>query len=160
MVSYLRAFPSKPCKHFSPSPYMPHVPPTSSSLIYSVKNMPHWHHECFKNLTATEVGPVVGIHRTMYEGVSKSFRTESITKYKPTTTNTRWEAAQRFMVAKVTRLTHRIAIQLHLMVESCTICSSRSRRPVRKLLDTPSYAQLIQDAATVVAVSYYFYQKG
>jgi len=23
--------------------------------------------------------------------------------------------------------------------ESCTICSSRSRRPVRKLLDTPSY---------------------
>jgi hypothetical protein len=32
-----------------------------------------------------------------------------------------------------------IAIQLHLVAESCTICSSRSRRPVRKLLDTPSY---------------------
>jgi hypothetical protein len=25
------------------------------------------------------------------------------------------------------------------VAESCTICSSRSRRPVRKLLDTPSY---------------------
>jgi hypothetical protein len=31
------------------------------------------------------------------------------------------------------------AIQLHLVAESCTICSSHSRRPVRKLLDTPSY---------------------
>jgi hypothetical protein len=29
-------------------------------------------------------------------------------------------------------------IQLHLLAESCTICSSRSRRPVRKLLDTES----------------------
>jgi hypothetical protein len=35
------------------------------------------------------------------------------------------------MVAKLTRLTHKIAIQLHLVAESCTICSSRSRRPVR-----------------------------
>jgi len=34
-------------------------------------------------------------------------------------------------------LTHQIAILLHLVAESCTICSSRSRRPVRKLLDTP-----------------------
>jgi hypothetical protein len=25
------------------------------------------------------------------------------------------------------------------VAESCTICSSRSGRPVRKLLDTPSY---------------------
>jgi hypothetical protein len=33
------------------------------------------------------------------------------------------------------RLTRRIVIQLHLVAESCTICSSRSRRPVRKLLD-------------------------
>jgi hypothetical protein len=43
------------------------------------------------------------------------------------------------MAAKLTRLTHKIAIQLHLVAESCTICSSRSRRPVRKLLDTLSY---------------------
>jgi len=42
------------------------------------------------------------------------------------------------MVAKLTRLTHKIAIQLHLMAEGCTICSTRSRRPVRKLLDTPA----------------------
>jgi len=47
-----------------------------------------------------------------------------------------------FMVAKLTRLTHKITLQLHLVPESCTIGSSRSRRPVRKLLDTPSYIQL------------------
>jgi hypothetical protein len=40
------------------------------------------------------------------------------------------------MASKLTILTHEIAIQLHLVAESCTICSSRSRRPVRKLLDT------------------------
>jgi hypothetical protein len=43
------------------------------------------------------------------------------------------------MAAKLTRLTHKIAIQLHLMVENFAICSSRSRLPVRKLLDKPSY---------------------
>jgi hypothetical protein len=43
------------------------------------------------------------------------------------------------MTANLTRLTHKIAIQLHLVAESCTICSSRSKRPVRKLLDTLSY---------------------
>jgi len=37
------------------------------------------------------------------------------------------------MVAKLTRLIHKIAIQLHLVAESC------SRWPVWKLLDTPSY---------------------
>jgi hypothetical protein len=50
-----------------------------------------------------------------------------------------WGAMQRVMAAKLTRLTHKIAIKLRLVAESCTICSSRSRRPVRKLLDTPSY---------------------
>jgi hypothetical protein len=54
--------------------------------------------------------------------------------------NTRWETTQSVMAAKHTRLTHKIAIQLHLVAESCIICSSRSRRPVRKLLDTPSYS--------------------
>jgi len=43
------------------------------------------------------------------------------------------------MSAKLTRLTHKIVIQLHLVAESSTICSSRSRRPVRKLLDTSYY---------------------
>jgi hypothetical protein len=43
------------------------------------------------------------------------------------------------MAVKLTRLTHKIAIQLQLLAESCTTCSSRSRRPVRKLLDTSSY---------------------
>jgi len=41
-------------------------------------------------------------------------------------------------VAKLTRLPHKIAIQLHLVAESCTICSPLSRQPVLKLLDTPS----------------------
>jgi len=45
------------------------------------------------------------------------------------------------MAAKLTRRTHKIAIQLHLVAESCTICSSRSRLPVRELLDTPSYVK-------------------
>jgi len=43
------------------------------------------------------------------------------------------------MEAKVTRLTHKIVIQVHLMAESYTICSSHSRQPVWKLLDAPSY---------------------
>jgi len=42
------------------------------------------------------------------------------------------------MVAKLTRLTDNVAIQMHLVAESRTICSSRSRRPVWKVLDTPS----------------------
>jgi len=76
-----------------------------------------------------------------YEGVSKSSQTESMTKQ--TTINILWEATQGVMEAKLTRLTHKIARQLHLVAESCTICSPISRRPVRKLLDTPSYTQLM-----------------
>jgi hypothetical protein len=77
-------------------------------------------------------------------GVFKSFRTESIKKSTTTTTtiiiiNTHWEATQRVMAAKLTILTHKIAIKLHLLAESSTVCCSRARRPVRKLLDTPSY---------------------
>jgi len=34
---------------------------------------------------------------------------------------------------KIPRLTHKIEIQLLLVTKSCTLCSSRSRRPVRKL---------------------------
>jgi hypothetical protein len=67
-----------------------------------------------------------------------------------TTTNSRWEAIQRVMAAKLTSLTHKIATQLPLVVESCTICSSRSRRPVRKLLDTPSYSGLRKVTARLV----------
>jgi hypothetical protein len=72
----------------------------------------------------------------VYEDVSKSYRTESITKQ--TTINTRWEATQMVLVAKLNRLTHKIAIQLHLVADKCTIRISRSRWPVQKLLDTPS----------------------
>jgi hypothetical protein len=88
--------------------------------------------------------------------VTKSFRTQSITKYM-LTINTRSEATQRVMAIKLTRLTHTIAIQVHLVAESCTICSSRSKRPVRKLLDTPSYMQYIR---TGIAQWYMDYDTG
>jgi len=42
------------------------------------------------------------------------------------------------MAAILTRETHKIAIELHVVAESFTICNSRSRRPVRKPLDTVS----------------------
>jgi len=68
----------------------------------------------------------------MYQDVSKSFRTESITKQKQT-------HVEKQHKTKLTRLSHKIAIQKQLVAETCTICSSRSRRPVRKLLGRPSY---------------------
>jgi len=55
------------------------------------------------------------------------------------------------MAAKLTRLTHKIAIQL--VAESCTIYSSRFRRSVRKLLDTSSYFT----SCTVVCFSAPYY---
>jgi hypothetical protein len=57
------------------------------------------------------------------------------------------------MAAKLTRLTHKIAIQLHLVAESYTICSSRSRWAVRKLLDTPSYCFSFLHAHSTVALN-------
>jgi hypothetical protein len=54
-----------------------------------------------------------------------------------------WKYTCIMFFSYLTRLTHKIAIQLHLVAESCTIYSSRSsRRPVRKLLDTPSYFKI------------------
>jgi len=50
------------------------------------------------------------IYRPTCICVSKSFRTESITKYTRTKINTRWEATQRIMVAKLNRLIHKMAI--------------------------------------------------
>jgi hypothetical protein len=87
----------------------------------------------------------------LYKGVTKIFRIESITKYTLTTINTRWETTWSVMVAKLTRLAHKIAIQLNLVAESCSICSSRFRRPVRKLLDTTSYTSL----SCLCCVSFY-----
>jgi hypothetical protein len=56
------------------------------------------------------------------------------------------------MAAKLTRLTLKIAIQLHLVAESCTICSSCSRQLVRKLLDTPLYTSIEAFTAVVFQV--------
>jgi hypothetical protein len=47
------------------------------------------------------------------------------------------------METKLTRLTHKLAIQLHLVAESCTIYNSCSRWPVLKILDTPSHIKII-----------------
>jgi len=58
--------------------------------------------------------------RNVYEGVTKRFRTESITKYKLRKINTRSEATQRVMAVKRTRLTHKIAIQLHPVADLAT----------------------------------------
>jgi len=75
---------------------------------------------------------------TRNDGVSKSFRTESITNHQ-----------QQILVekrhkgpVKLTTPTDKIALQLHVVAESCTVCNSHSRRPVRKLLDTPSYLNI------------------
>jgi hypothetical protein len=58
-----------------------------------------------------------------------------------TTTNPRWVATQRVMAAKLTRLTHKIAIQLHLVAESCTIYRSLSRRQSGKFWIHPGIGQ-------------------
>jgi hypothetical protein len=72
-------------------------------------------------------------------GCIQKFPDWVVTKYTLRTINTHWEVTQRVMTTKLTRLTHKIAIQLHLVAKSCIIHSSRSRRSVRNLLDTPSY---------------------
>jgi hypothetical protein len=87
-----------------------------------------------------------------YDSVSKSFRTESITKYTLTFGFTRCCHPKTVIAAKLTRLTHKIAIQLHLVAESCFICSSLSRRPVRKLLVTPSYDSFLIAAVLLAFV--------
>jgi hypothetical protein len=75
-----------------------------------------------------DVGTANVNRKYIWESISKSFRTQSITKCMLTIINTRWEAIQRVIAAKLPRLTHKMALQLHLVSESCNICSSRSRR--------------------------------
>jgi hypothetical protein len=62
------------------------------------------------------------------------------------------------MAAELTGLTHKIARQLYLVAESCTICSSRSRRPIRKLLDTPSYTKMLNIKMNKFFSLYYLVQ--
>jgi hypothetical protein len=124
-------------------PYVLHAWPISSSLIYPV--IIWWSTQVTKllNMQSSSASHHFLPLRSKYKGVSKSVRTESITKYM-FTTNTRWEATQRVTAAKLTRPTHKIAIQLHPVAESSTICSSRFKRPVRKLLDTSLYSNISQ----------------
>jgi hypothetical protein len=85
-------------------------------------------------------------------GCIQKFPDWVITKYTLTTINTHWKAIQRVMAAKLTKLTHKLAIQLHLVAESCTICSSCSRRSVRKLLVTPSYLKVLCRVITGIEI--------
>jgi hypothetical protein len=71
-----------------------------------------------------------------HEDVSKTFRTESINEINNNKHSVR-SNIQRVMAAKLTKVTHKIAIQLHLVAESCTICSSRSRQPAGNFLIHP-----------------------
>jgi len=87
-------------------------------------------------------------------GCIRKFPDWVITKYTLTSINTHWEATQRDMAAELTRLTHKIAIELHLVADSCTISSSRSRRPVRKLLDTPLYLNNLRTFVGKLSIPY------
>jgi hypothetical protein len=112
-------------------------------------NVPHkmWNY-CWIQLTKLKSDWMGSVKRVYYvwsdleeciiRGCIQKFPDWVITKYTLTILNTRWVATQRVMAAKLARLTHKIAIQLLLVAESSTICSSRSRRLVRKLLDTSS----------------------
>jgi hypothetical protein len=110
---------------------------TGDIFIYLVRWGNFWYNDCFQVFHICVW--FMKLMRLMYEAVSKSCRTESIAKCTLTTINTRWETTQRVMAAKLTRLTHKIVIQLHLVAERCNISSPRSRQPVQKLLDTLSY---------------------
>jgi hypothetical protein len=117
--------PGRGWEFFSPIQWVP------SALSLGVKRPgPEAHHS---PPSSAEV-KICGVTR-VYPKVSGL----NLTKYTLTTINARWEVTQRVMVAYLTRLTHKIAIHLHLVAEICTICSSRSWRPVRKLLDTIMY---------------------
>jgi hypothetical protein len=83
-------------------------------------------------------------------GCIQKFPDWVIRKYMLTIVNTRWEATQRVMEAKLTRLNHKIAIKVLLVGKICTICSSRTWWPVRKLLDTPSYAWVTLSPSVII----------
>jgi hypothetical protein len=62
------------------------------------------------SITPSQVKSLLARYSRDTSVLTKRFRTESITKYTLTTTNTRWGKIQRVMAAKLTRLTHKIAI--------------------------------------------------
>jgi hypothetical protein len=86
--------------------YLHVVHPASITSVVNSAPLP------FKNPSHCIIITTTGMDRMTitYEGVSKSIRTESITKYTLTTINTRWEATEMFMAAKLTRLTHKVVI--------------------------------------------------
>jgi hypothetical protein len=120
-------------------PPLPNTPPLHGAYLKSQGLV--YRHNCHNAVCpqfSRYRNPII-IYRQASDDISKSFRTESITIYKLTFGFTRSEATQRVMAAKLTRLTHKIVIQLHLVAELYHLKFS-PRRPVRKLLDTSSYA--------------------
>jgi hypothetical protein len=97
--------------------------------------------------------------KRQYEGVSKSFRTEYKTKYMLTFDITCCCPLQRVMVAKLTKLSHKIVIQLHLVAKSCTICSFCSRWQVWKLVDTPPHIMLNELGTCSWTLSIYWFRR-
>jgi len=84
------------------------------------------------------------IYTYLYEGVFKVSWVNKETKQQQQQRRRRTLVEKQhkgFMATKLTRLSHKIATQLHLVAEGSTIYTSRSRRPVRKLLDRPSYCE-------------------
>jgi len=58
------------------------------------------------------------------------------------------------MAATLTKLAHKIAIQLHLVAEGFTICSSLFRRPVRKRLHTPSHVFMVRSLSKEIILKF------
>jgi hypothetical protein len=70
-----------------------------------------FHYKCSRSFTRLLI--------MEHEGITKSFRTESITK-----STTRWEVIQRVIAAKLTRLTHKIKIQMQRPVPFAVLAPS------------------------------------
>jgi hypothetical protein len=133
-----------------------HFPMTLSRPIKKKKNLGYFNFDSHRpNITHNLYGAQNSITFIKYGHSAKGYCTththtyshirECIQKFpdwvitKTTTIDTRWDVTQLVMAAKLTRLTQKIALQLNPVAESCTTCSSRSRRPVWKFLDTPSH---------------------
>jgi hypothetical protein len=130
------------------------VPKQADSLSEGQKNGFHTSLPSSKSVFVKSLNTQLWSGRTRfsYESMSKSSRTESVKKYTLAFGTSRQEATQRVMAAKLIRLTHKIAIQLHLVAESSTTYSYRSRLQVRKLLDIPPYL-LRKDSISVSGLS-------
>jgi hypothetical protein len=56
------------------------------------------------------------------------------------------------MAANLTRLNHKISIQVQVVAVSCSVCNSSTRRPVRKRLGTPSYCEIFLSLRAMIFI--------